>query len=71
MTDAQEETVVRSLVEAAQEILEDDPDLLQDFGGVARVMWDDDDERKKHGVSADEYGYLLRKAFRALKGGEK
>jgi hypothetical protein len=65
-SEAREEAVVRSLVAAAREILKDDPDLLQDFGGFARVMWDDDSERKKHGVSADEYGHLLRKAFRAL-----
>jgi len=71
MTDAQAATVVRNLVAAAQEILKDDPGLLQDFGGFARVMWDDDDERKQHGLSADEYGYLVRKAFRILKGAEQ
>lgn len=51
------------LTAAALEIAKDDPSLLDDYPGFERVMWSDDGDMKRYGMSRDQFREVLQEVY--------
>ena len=60
------EQAAQYLLDSAVEIQETDRDFASDFEAFGRVLWNDDEDMNKRGLTREQYKEALLQAWRAF-----